>query len=260
MKRATCGIKWGGREIVRRIYVAVRDRNWATITPRLCDQHTEIREDSFRISYEVEHKQGAIDFLWKGEIIGDASGAITFQMEGVARSTFLRNRIGFCVLHPGQECAGARCRVEQVDGAVTTGQFPRFIAPQAPSKDMKAIAHEWAPEMWAELRFTGDAFEMEDQRNWLDASFKTFTPLRLPFPVEIAEGTKISQSVTLRVQGRPAAVPSSAHGADITFEIKPSPALAVPKIGLGVASHGQPLTPGKWNGSRPCTWHICGWT
>ncbi|MBI4324364.1 MAG: hypothetical protein HY674_03795 [Chloroflexi bacterium] len=237
-------IKWGGREIVRRIYVAVRDRNWATIAPRLFNPQTEIREDSFRISFEVEHKQGAIDFLWKGDINGDASGAITFQMAGVARSTFLRNRIGFCVLHPGPDCAGAHCRVEQVDGAVTSGQFPRFISPQAPFKEMKAIAHEVAPDVWAELRFTGDAFEMEDQRNWLDASFKTFCPpLGLPFPAEIVEGTKISQSVTLRLQGRPAVVPSSTHGADITFEVKPSGALAMPKIGLGVASHGRSLSP-----------------
>ena len=34
------------------------------------------------------------------------------------KAAFLRNRIGFCVLHPGRECAGKPCRVEVDDGAV----------------------------------------------------------------------------------------------------------------------------------------------
>ena len=35
----------------------------------------------------------------------------------------------------------------------------------------------------------GDAFEMEDQRNWADASFKTYVrPLPKPRPYVIAEG------------------------------------------------------------------------
>ena len=39
---------------------------------------------------------------------------------------------------------------------------------------------KWSPDekMEAELAFEGDIFEMEDQRNWTDASFKTYcTPL-----------------------------------------------------------------------------------
>ena len=43
---------------------------------------------------------------------------------------------------------------------------------------------------------------MEDQRNWTDASFKTYgTPLELPFPVEVVSGTKIVQTVTLTLDG-----------------------------------------------------------
>src|SRR5262245_11658703 len=158
-------IKWGNREIVRRLYVATRDRNWGTVPSRLSNVRTEVRDDSFHITYDVENKQGPIDFFWKGKITGDARGTITFTMDGVARSTFLRNRIGFCVLHPSRECPGARCKVEQADGTVVEGTFPRLIAPQAPFKEIKAIAHEVAPGAWAELRFAGDIFEMEDQRN-----------------------------------------------------------------------------------------------
>ena len=39
----------------------------------------------------------------------------------------------------------------------------------------------------------GETFETEDQRNWSDASFKTYgTPLHLPFPVEVEEGTRVA--------------------------------------------------------------------
>ena len=39
-------------------------------------------------------------------------------------------------------------------------------------------------------------FEMEDQRNWTDASYKTYgTPLALPFPAEINVGHKINKAV-----------------------------------------------------------------
>ena len=44
--------------------------------------------------------------------------------------------------------------------------------------------------MWANVAFDGDIFEMEDQRNWTDASYKIYsTPLRLPFPCRCAAAT-----------------------------------------------------------------------
>jgi len=53
------------------------------------------------------------------------------------------------------------------------------------------------------LDFDGDVFETEDQRNWGDASCKTFcTPLDIPFPVELRRGDKVYQRVTFGPQGR----------------------------------------------------------
>ena len=51
----------------------------------------------------------------------------------------------------------------------------------------------------------GDTFEMEDQRNWTDASYKTYVrPLALPWPYTLAKGTVIEQAVRLSVHGTPA--------------------------------------------------------
>src|SRR5262249_8671530 len=50
-----------------------------------------------------------------------------------------------------------------------------------------------------DLAFTGDLFELEDQRNWGDASFKTYcTPLRAGFPRTIAKGDAIAHSLDMR--------------------------------------------------------------
>lgn len=236
-------VRLQGREILRRVYVAIRDRNWGTVAPRLSHLRQEIAADSFRITYEVENKQGEIDFFWQGTITGDAEGTITFRMDGRARATFLRNRIGFCVLHPLRECAGRPCVVEQVDGAVVEGAFPRYIATEQPFLNLRAVSHEVVPGVWAEVRFAGDVFEMEDQRNWTDASYKTYcTPLSLPFPAEVKAGTTISQSVTLRLRGLVPEGREELPATQVRLAVSAGPAVPLPRLGLAVASHGQPLT------------------
>jgi hypothetical protein len=250
-------IRLGQREIVRRVYVALRDRNWGTVLPVLSEVQIERSDDAFEISYDAEHRQGEIDFFWRGRITGDARGTIRFTMEGQARSTFLRNRLGFCVLHPSQACAGAACQIEHVDGTSEATRFPHYIAPQAfidgrihpvyPFAELRAMAHEVQPGMWADLRFEGETFEMEDQRNWTDASFKTYgTPLRLPFPVQVEQGTWITQSVTLTLYERRKTKDEGQRTAvrdHSSFVVGlSSQAVPLPRIGLGVASHGQPLS------------------
>jgi len=240
-------IRLGYHEIVRRVYVAVRDQNWNTIPATLSNIQIEVADRSFEIRYDARHLDGLIDLFWRGTITGAEDGTITFSMDGVAGSTFPRNRIGFCVLHPIRECAGRSCSVEQTDGAVVDGVFPEAIAPHQPFRDMRAITYAVTAGIRAELRFSGDTFEMEDQRNWTDASFKTYsTPLALAFPVEVAAGTKIAQSVSLRLHDDRGEldVASLDHvQKPLTFSLMEAAAHSVPPIGLGIATHGQPLSP-----------------
>lgn len=195
-------IKFGEREILRRIYGAVRDRNWETVPADVSVLEFDADDRRFRIVFESEHREREIDFVWRGEITGDDEGFIRFIFDGRARSGFLRNRIGLCVLHPA-ELAGAACRLRYANGSRYTTVFPDLVAAQQPVAaihDLGSITHEVSQGLWAEVTFGGDLFEMEDQRNWIDASYKTYcTPLRLPFPLEITEGTRIQQSVELRL-------------------------------------------------------------
>ena len=244
-------IKFGEKEIIRRVYVAVRDHNWDTVTPVLSKVQMDIADDSFNITYSVNNIQSNIDFFWKGMIVGKANGAITFSMDGEARSTFWRNRIGFCILYP-MECAGTECQIEHVNGTVEQNTFPKYIAPQLiidgkpspvePFSNMRALVHEVAPDLLAEVRFEGDSFEMEDQRNWTDASFKTYgTPLKNPSPVEVKAGTKISQTFALNLKGQDQKLKSFRTDDELTFSIGKKALRSLPKIGLDEASHGHPL-------------------
>jgi hypothetical protein len=237
-------IRFGNREVVRGIYAAVRDRNWGTVTPEVTLITQAVGDRGFRLHFEVACRQGDIDFRWTGRLSGGEDGTIQFLFQGEAKSTFLRNRIGFCVLHPIAGCAGKPCWIECVDGARVKGEFPFHIAPDQPFKNIRAVLHDILPGCKAEVRMEGDTFEMEDQRNWTDASYKTYcTPLDLPFPVEVTEGTYIQQMVTVRVQ--PSLLSHAVElGRDVVeIQIDPDKKFAIPAIGLGMPSHGQSASP-----------------
>ena len=235
-------VRFGGAEVVQRIYAAVRDHNWGTTPGRLESVSMQVESSGFRIVFDSIHQQGSVDFRWRGILTGTPAGSISFAMDGKARSTFLRNRIGLCVHHPLRECAGKPCVVETADGELERTQFPEFVSPHQPFLNVRAITHDVAPGVCAEVRFYGDVFETEDHRNWTDANFKTYgTPLRLPFPVEVLAGTEISQRIEITL-----------HGALESPEPPPERVVRVclpnaawrrlPKIGLGQASDGRPLS------------------
>ena len=237
-------IKLGSREILRGIYAPVRDRNWGTVAPRLSNLKVETSDAGFRVSFDVDCKEPPIDFVWKGVITGDQSGTVRFTFDGEARSTFLRNRIGFCVLHPIAECAGQPCTVEKVNGAKEQGRFPDNISPNQPFVDMRAISHTVEPGITAEIRMEGDIFEMEDQRNWIDASYKTYcTPLSLPYPAEVKTGSRISQAVSLKLSATPKAASVRPLPPEILVAVgSSSQAARLPAIGLGIANDSPELS------------------
>lgn len=239
-------VRLGNQLVLLRVYWAVRDRNWGTAPMQISDLHIDAREDSFDVRYNAQcvSAQHNIDFRAVVNIAGAADGALTFALNGKAHSNFLRNRIGFCVLHPAEQ-AGRLCEIEHVDGAVDAAKLPKFIVgaqPLMPFEEMRSLRVHLKGKVIAAMHFEGDIFEMEDQRNWTDASFKTFcTPLRLPYPVEVKQGDAVKQAVTLKIEGAPAAKRAASTPCDITFAIgnisKPLPA-----IGLGQVHAGKPLS------------------
>ena len=236
-------IRYGDRDILRGLYAAVRDKVWGTVAPRVSNVVTEARADSFRLTFDVDNVDGDIDFGWQGVITGDPQGTIRFEFNGRARSSFLKNRLGFAVLHPIKECSGKACTLEKAGGLKEQGVFPDAISPHQPFKDLAAISHEVAPGVTAEVRFEGDLFETEDHRNWTDANYKTYcTPLERPFPVEVRRGQEVRQAVTIKLFGAAARFASTPSELSIAPSASPATPVRLPSIGLGFAADQPALT------------------
>ena len=196
-------VRIGGIEVLRRIYVGVRDERWGTIPGVLSNVTCEQERERWRASYTSEHRRGEVDFAWNGSIEAAADGtefSVTFRMDGEARSTFRTNRTGICVLHPIAHCAGRPCEIEHPDGSWEQEQFPELIAPHQPFTNIRSMVHEPVPGMRVEVEFEGEVFETEDQRNWTDGSFKTYCrPLAMGFPYELKAGERVRQRIRVRV-------------------------------------------------------------
>src|SRR5579859_332159 len=123
-------VRFQNREVVRAIYGAIRDRNWATVLPVVKDLALFQKETGgFEVSFTAACRQKGIHFIWRGRVTGHLSGKIRFEFDGEARSEFLRNRIGLCLLYPIIESSGRQCVVEHSDGSTERTVFPKLISP-----------------------------------------------------------------------------------------------------------------------------------
>jgi D-apionolactonase len=241
-------VRVGPHEVLRGINAPIRNENWSTVAPEVSNLRVMNYGDHFKVTFDVACRQADIDFRWKGTISGSDKGVVEFSFDGEAHSTFKRNRIGFCVLH-GPSAAGQPWKIETADGSTSKGHFPKFISPHQPATNLRSVTHEVTTGIRARVEFEGEVFEMEDQRNWTDASFKTYcTPLELPYPVEVPEGTKISQKITISVAGDLKDVAqSTGAGTVLTVGRKESP---LPRLGVQVSNEIQNLTDDQVNRLR----------
>ena len=130
-------------------------------------------------------------------------------MTGMAGSSFDYARIGLNVLHP-PALEGRKYRLLTSDG-VLEGVIPEGIGPQ-PFVDgeyypllpaFRSLELDLEGPVAAHFEFSGDEFELEDQRNWLDASYKSYsTPMSLGL-LHADPGQSIAQEVRVRAEGPP---------------------------------------------------------
>ena len=139
------------------------------------------------------------ELRYSAKITGTADGRLDIRRRGEAVTDFVTNRTGFVVLHPIAGVAGAPATVEEVDGKIVETNFPELISPGQPIFNIRAITHEFAPGAKVVCRMEGDIFEMEDQRNWMDASYKTYVrPLAMPWPYTSEGGRALEQKSNAR--------------------------------------------------------------
>lgn len=215
-----------GREVVRRVYVTVRDTTWGTLRPTLHNVMHANDSRGFVIEYDARYQQDTIDLNCHVRITADVSEQavrIAFALTAQAHRDFETNRVGLCVLHPIRDVRGVPCQITQGDGTKIDSRFPDDVAPHAPFTNISVMQYDVAG-VGVRVEFDGELFEAEDQRNWSDTSYKTYCrPLTLPRPYAIRAGDDIRQTVT--------------------FEITPQSNLKMPQI--------EPLRIGRALGPMP---------
>lgn len=239
-------ISLGGQVLVRAVYGAVRTDSWVTVKPSLDQIELRREQGGFELTFRAVCRQpdAGIDFTWQGRITGSAEGEVRYEFSGEAGCDLRSNRIGLCTLHP-LELAGGPLTVEQADGGSIKTAFPELISPHQVQFGIRSLTHGAAEGCLLRLEFEGDIFEMEDERNWSDAGFKTYgTPLSAGIPRRLKSGDRVEQSVTLRLLGKPAAALPVDPG-PVTLEIGRAE-VPLPSVGTRWAPDAPPLTPAEW--------------
>jgi len=230
-------IRFAGRECLRAVSYIVRDKDWGTYQPPLKNLLIEESDTSFRVTYEGSCESPRSTLHFRAQITGEAAGRLSFTVEATPDGPFETNRCGFNVLHP-LEAAGRPVTVEHTDGAVEKTIFPELIEPWQPFKDIRSLTYRPGGLFDAGCRLEGDVFEMEDQRNWSDASYKTYVrPIELPWPYELPAGETNRQSVVLEISGHGALDASdsaSKRQAAASLRIIGSVLATMPPIGVVV--------------------------
>jgi hypothetical protein len=236
-----------GLETVRGIYGAVRDPSWGTIEPVFTSYAGRIGDDAFEIRFRAEcRREGdGIDVAWTGCITGTREGTVRFVFDGLVRSPFLTPRIGLCVLHPPR-LAGEPIEVTTLFGR-TRGRFPDLVTGFYPFSNVTRIRHDLVRLHETRIDFAGDVFEMQDQRAFTDASFKTFSrPLGLPQPYMVDVGTGIRQILTVShpriVNGRSTARPAAEPDPTV-IRVGAATGRTFPAVGTNLAPADVTMSP-----------------
>lgn len=234
-------IRLHGVEAIRAVSFIVRDRNWGTYNPEITNLRVVQDAGGFRVTYDAVCRDARQAFAYRARIEADSAGNLSFAADGEALTDFVTNRTGFVVLHPVEGVSGAPVEVERIDGSVEQSRFSELIDPACPFLDIRALTHEPLRGVRVACRMEGDTFEMEDQRNWMDASYKTYVrPLALPWPYTIAKGGKLVQRVSLTVTGAPAKPVAAGTDAAVTVAIDDREVARMPAVGLAVpADHAE---------------------
>lgn len=234
-------IRWGSMEVVRRIYFAVRDQQWSTAECTILDSKETIGKEGFLISYRAKYAY-ANETVYESEVTLTGKGnEVTFHVKATAVTDFLRNRVGICLHQPIQGCVGQTATVTRPDAAQSVYQspFPELIAPHQPFLEMQQMKWSADGQFDVAVDFEGDIFETEDQRNWGDACYKTYsTPLRMGFPVQIRTGDTVEQKVTIKIKQAAAATASKGVGTGAVSN-------KFPRVGYGKSSAQGKLTPAQ---------------
>jgi hypothetical protein len=233
-------VRWNGIEVIRAVSYLFRDQDWGTSPSRVEDLVIQRDNDRFHATFRLHVLTPGKPLIVDMRLEGTAEGRLTFVAKAASAATLRTNRCGFVVLHPA-DVAGQRLLVEHTDGAREETAFPLEISPSQPVFDIRELSYAASDDVIVKCRLEAELphdpwgkFEMEDQRNWSDASFKTYVASLLDvWPYQLPAGKTFSQRVRLSMSGQ-----GEIRGEGETSRVRFGRAtrLPMPAFGVGVPS------------------------
>lgn len=226
-------IRYRGVEVLRGVAFLVRDKNWGTYGPVIDNLNVRQGRDDFRVSYTATCGDAEQAIRYEAEIEATARGTVRFVARGTPPDDFITNRTGFVVLHPLVGVVGEPVEIVHTSGKKNKARFPKFISPEQPVFDIRSLKHDVMPGVTATVVMEGNKFEMEDHRNWMDASYKTYVRSLLdPWPYTLKKDESFTQSVNITIEGKAKIKAANAVGG-VVVQLG-SVKGRIPAIGVGV--------------------------
>lgn len=227
-------LRFRGHEVLRAVAFLVRDKDWGTCSAEIANLQVKETAQGFSVSYKARFTAPSGANLDCAITIAGTEKTVTYSADCISDADFETARAGFVVLHPVIGMAGQPVTVRHGDGRVEQARWPDQIEPWQPFKEISAITHKVAPGIAAVTEFVGDIFEMEDQRNWTDGSYKTYVrPLALPWPYCVPKEEPFSQKVVVEIEAADDAVSAAGMSDAITLRLTPTER-RFPEIGVGL--------------------------
>lgn len=202
MEHYAHSLRWlraGGVEWIRMIGIVIRDRAWRTMLPTT--ESGGLRKSTRGISLQGSTPVGPGRVDWQLDMKPRDDGV---DVEAIMRpvGNVLTNRTGLVVLLPTAVHAGAKFVVAHRAGRTSRGTLPVTIAPHQPMLDVADLRIAGQRGSLLHLAFDGDVFEMEDQRNWLDPTFKLYSrALARPVPYRLREEVEVRHTLRISLSG-----------------------------------------------------------
>jgi hypothetical protein len=231
------GIAWRGVELVQAVDYPVRDANWGTIPTRTISSERVPQTDAIRCTREFETVDGNI--AGRFELKADADAHVTLTLRFEIKRDMRLCRVGFTLLRPISGLAGQSMTLRRADGNMIEAAFPQDISPSQPVADFVAISYA-IRGVSVDVEMHGQPFEMEDQRNWSDASYKAY-PCTASFPeaYPLKAGDIIEESLHLKFAGDPPRAAQDATLPTLKAE-RPTTTETFPELALAMCQAWSP--------------------
>ena len=224
-------IKYNNVEILKLISFLVRDKNWNNYSPEIIKTSSYNKDQ--QLHFEFDLKYGDVEQLEVKLLLSIGSNSVKLIANGKFLTDFWTNRIGFNLLLPLDGVVNQQVIVSKSDQTTETLKYPLIIQPDQPMVKFNNLSYEMFDSIALNIRFDGIHFEMEDQRNWGDASYKIYSGSLLdPFPYKENKNSAFHQEIEITVREKNNSLETISNQNIIPLNIQEE--YAMPKIGIKV--------------------------